>query len=162
MAKVKSSLLAVYLGVTAEATSYSRVGSNCESLSINLNPTETDYTDVTKDTTQTDLESYKVTIEGSGKFEQGDAVYDLFYKAYRGQLVLDAAKFPMCIVHIWDSNKADLYTGTTLVINSITLTGAGALEVDFKLSANNSPEDGTAVLAGSNNATCTFTATVTP
>lgn len=160
MAKVKSSLMAVYLGVTAEAESYSRVGANCESLTVNLNPTETDYADVTMDVTQTDLESYKVTVEGTGKYDKGDPIYELFYKLYRGQTVLDDAKFPLLIVHRFDENKADLYENTTVVLNSINLTGAESLEVDFKLSTNASPKAGTATVQASDNyKTATFTPT---
>lgn len=160
MAKVKSSLLAVYAGVTADAESYSRVGANCESLTVNLNPTETDYADVTMDTTQTDLEQYKVTVEGSGKYDKGDPIYELFYSFYRGQKVLDDAKVPMLIVHRFDDNKADLYSDTTVTINSITLTGASALEVDFKFSANVTPTAGTATLSKTTKDydTATFTA----
>ena len=157
MPKVKSSLMAVYLGVTKDAETYSRVGANVESLSINLNPTETTYADVTMDVEQTDLESYKVTVEGSGKYDSGDPIYELFYKLYRKQLVLDEAKFPMLIVHRWDDNKADLYTDTTVVLNSITLNGAQSMEVDFKLSSNMSPKAGTGtVSAGDNYKTATF------
>lgn len=160
MAKVKSSLMAVYLGVTAEAESYSRVGANCESLTVNLNPTETDYADVTMDVTQTDLESYKVTVEGTGKYDKGDPIYELFYKLYRGQTVLDEAKFPLLIVHRFDENKADLYENTTVVLNSINLTGAESLEVDFKLSTNASPKAGTATVSAADNyKTATFQAT---
>lgn len=159
MAKVKSSLMAVYLGVTADATEYVRVGANCESLTVNLNPTETDYADVTMDVTQTDLESYKVTVEGSGKYDKGDPIYELFYKLYRNQTVLDDAKFPLLIVHRFDENKADLYENTTVVLNSINLTGAESLEVDFKLSTNASPKAGVATVAASDNyKTATFTA----
>lgn len=144
--KVKSSLMAVYLGVTANANTYNRVGANCESLTVNLNPTETDYADVTMDVTQTDLESYKVTVEGTGKYAKGDPIYELFYKLYRGQIVLDDAKFPLLIVHRFDNNKADLYENTTVVLNSINLTGAESLEVDFKLSCNASPKAGLATV----------------
>lgn len=144
--KVKSSLMAVYLGVTANATTYYRVGANCESLTVNLNPTETDYADVTMDVPQTDLESYKVTVEGTGKYAKGDLIYELFYKLYRGQTVLDDAKFPLLIVHRFDGNKADLYENTTVVLNSINLTGAESLEVDFKLSCNASPKAGIATV----------------
>lgn len=144
--KVKSSLLAVYLGVTVNADTYNRVGANCESLTVNLNPTETDYADVTMDVTQTDLESYKVTVEGTGKYAKGDPIYELFYKLYRGQTVLDDAKFPLLIVHRFDGNKADLYENTTVVLNSINLTGAESLEVDFKLSCNASPKAGVATV----------------
>lgn len=144
--KVKSSLMAVYLGVTVDAETYNRVGANCESLTVNLNPTETDYADVTMDVTQTDLESYKVTVEGTGKYAKGDPIYELFYKLYRGQIVLDDAKFPLLIVHRFDDNKADLYENTTVVLNSINLTGAESLEVDFKLSCNASPKAGIATV----------------
>lgn len=158
MAKIKSSLMAVYLGVTAEASEYARVGANCESLTVNLNPTETDYADVTMDVTQTDLESYKVTVEGSGKYDKGDPIYELFYKLYRNQTVLDDAKFPLLIVHRFDENKADLYENTTVVLNSINLTGAESLEVDFKLSTNASPKAGVATVTASDNyKTATFT-----
>lgn len=159
MAKVKSSLMAVYLGVTKDAESYSRVGANCESLTINLNPTETDYADVTMDVEQTDLESYKVTVEGSGKYDKGDPIYELFYSLYRGQKVLDDAKFPMLIVHRFDEDKADLYEDTTVVLNSINLNGAQSMEVDFKLSTNSSPKAGTGTVSASDNyKTATFTA----
>lgn len=159
MAKVKSSLMAVYLDTEGSGSKYNRVGANCESLTINLNPTETDYADVTMDVTQTDLESYKVTVEGSGKYDKGDPVYDLFLDLYRGQKVLDDAKFNMLLVHRFDENKADLYEGTTVVLNSITLTGAESLEVDFKLSANTSPKSGTATVEASDNfKTATFEA----
>lgn len=155
--KVKSSLMAVYLGVTADATTYDRVGANCESLTVNLNPTETDYADVTMDVTQTDLESYKVTVEGTGKYAKGDPIYELFYKLYRGQVVLDDAKYPLLIVHRFDDNKADLYENTTVVLNSINLTGAESLEVDFKLSCNASPKAGSAtVTAADDYKTATF------
>lgn len=158
MSKVKSSLMAVYLGVTKDAESYSRVGANCESLTINLNPTETEYADVTMDTPQTDLESYKVTVEGTGKYDKGDPIYELFYKLYRGQLVLDEAKFPLLIVHRFDENKADLYPDTTVVLNSINLTGAESMEVDFKLSCNNSPKAGVGTVSEADNyKTATFT-----
>lgn len=156
--KVKSSLMAVYLGVTVNAETYNRVGANCESLTVNLNPTETDYADVTMDVTQTDLESYKVTVEGTGKYAKGDPIYELFYKLYRGQIVLDDAKFPLLIVHRFDDNKADLYKDTTVVLNSINLTGAESLEVDFKLSCNTSPKAGVAaVKADDDYKTATFT-----
>ena len=148
--KVKSSLMAVYLGVTVDAETYNRVGANCESLTVNLNPTETDYADVTMDVTQTDLESYKVTVEGTGKYAKGDPIYELFYKLYRGQIVLDDAKFPLLIVHRFDNNKADLYENTTVVLNSINLTGAESLEVDFKLSCNASPKAGIATVPVAN------------
>lgn len=155
--KVKSSLMAVYLGVTVDAKAYNRVGANCESLTVNLNPTETDYADVTMDVTQTDLESYKVTVEGTGKYAKGDPIYELFYKLYRGQIVLDDAKFPLLIVHRFDDNKADLYENTTVVLNSINLTGAESLEVDFKLSCNASPKAGSAtVTAADDYKTATF------
>lgn len=155
--KVKSSLMAVYLGVTVGAETYNRVGANCESLTVNLNPTETDYADVTMDVTQTDLESYKVTVEGTGKYAKGDPIYELFYKLYRGQIVLDDAKFPLLIVHRFDNNKADLYENTTVVLNSINLTGAESLEVDFKLSCNASPKAGNAtVTAADDYKTATF------
>lgn len=155
--KVKSSLMAVYLGVTVDAETYNRVGANCESLTVNLNPTETDYADVTMDVTQTDLESYKVTVEGTGKYAKGDPIYELFYKLYRGQIVLDDAKFPLLIVHRFDDNKADLYENTTVVLNSINLTGAESLEVDFKLSCNASPKAGIAtVTAADDYKTATF------
>lgn len=155
--KVKSSLMAVYLGVTVGADTYNRVGANCESLTVNLNPTETDYADVTMDVTQTDLESYKVTVEGTGKYAKGDPIYELFYKLYRGQIVLDDAKFPLLIVHRFDDNKADLYENTTVVLNSINLTGAESLEVDFKLSCNASPKAGIAtVKADDDYKTATF------
>lgn len=155
--KVKSSLMAVYLGVTVDANTYNRVGANCESLTVNLNPTETDYADVTMDVTQTDLESYKVTVEGTGKYAKGDPIYELFYKLYRGQIVLDDAKFPLLIVHRFDDNKADLYENTTVVLNSINLTGAESLEVDFKLSCNASPKAGIAtVKAADDYKTATF------
>lgn len=155
--KVKSSLMAVYLGVTVDAETYNRVGANCESLTVNLNPTETDYADVTMDVTQTDLESYKVTVEGTGKYAKGDPIYELFYKLYRGQIVLDDAKFPLLIVHRFDDNKADLYENTTVVLNSINLTGAESLEVDFKLSCNASPKSGIAtVTAADDYKTATF------
>lgn len=155
--KVKSSLMAVYLGVTVDAETYNRVGANCESLTVNLNPTETDYADVTMDVTQTDLESYKVTVEGTGKYAKGDPIYELFYKLYRGQIVLDDAKFPLLIVHRFDDNKADLYENTTVVLNSINLTGAESLEVDFKLSCNASPKAGIATVAAADDyKTATF------
>lgn len=155
--KVKSSLMAVYLGVTVDAKIYNRVGANCESLTVNLNPTETDYADVTMDVTQTDLESYKVTVEGTGKYAKGDPIYELFYKLYRGQIVLDDAKFPLLIVHRFDDNKADLYENTTVVLNSINLTGAESLEVDFKLSCNASPKAGIATVpAADDYKTATF------
>lgn len=155
--KVKSSLMAVYLGITADAETYYRVGANCESLTVNLNPTETDYADVTMDVTQTDLESYKVTVEGTGKYAKSDPIYELFYKLYRGQIVLDAAKFPLLIVHRFDDNKADLYENTTVVLNSINLTGAESLEVDFKLSCNASPKAGVAIVeAADDYKTATF------
>lgn len=158
MSKVKSSLMAVYLGVTKDAESYSRVGANCESLTINLNPTETEYADVTMDVKQTDLESYKVTVEGTGKYDKGDPIYELFYKLYRKQLVLDEAKFPLLIVHRFDSNKADLYPDTTVVINSINLQGAESMEVDFKLSSNRSPQSGVGSVSEEDNyKTATFT-----
>lgn len=160
--KVKSSLMAVYLGVTVDANTYNRVGANCESLTVNLNPTETDYADVTMDVTQTDLESYKVTVEGTGKYAKGDPIYELFYKLYRGQIVLDDAKFPLLIVHRFDNNKADLYENTTVVLNSINLTGAESLEVDFKLSCNASPKAGIATLKAEDDyKTATFALDIT-
>lgn len=153
MSKVKSSLMAVYVGTTidAENQEYNRVGANCESLTINLNPTETDYADVTMDVTQTDLESYKVTVEGTGKYDKGDPVYEMFYRMYRGQVVLDEAKLPLLIVHRFDENKADLYEGSTIVLNSINLTGAESLEVDFKISTNSSPIAGVATVTADDN-----------
>lgn len=155
--KVKSSLLAVYLKTDALEDSYNRVGASCESLTVNLNPEETESADVTMDVKQTDLESYKVTVEGSGKYLKGDPVYELFYKLYRGQLVLDDAKFDMLLVHRFDEDKADLYEKTTVVLNSITLTGAESLEVDFKLSSNSSPVAGKATVSASDNyKTATF------
>lgn len=156
--KVKSSLLAVYLGASSAATTYNRVGANCESLNVNLNPTETEYADVTMDVKQTDLESYKVTVEGSGKYDKDDPVYEIFYNFYRNQVVLDNAKLPLLIVHRFDEDAADLYEDTTVVINSITLTGAESLEVDFKLSTNASPKSGIAYVSSADNyKTATFT-----
>ena len=55
----------------------------------------------------------------------------------------------MLIVHRFDENKADLYENTTVVLNSINLTGAESLEVDFKLSTNASPKAGTATVSAS-------------
>ena len=160
MAKIKSSLLGIYLGVTKEADSYSRVGSNCESATVNMNPTENDYADITMDTRQTDLESYKVTVEASGVFDKQDPVYDLFYDMYRGQKVLDDARLPMVIVHMFDNNKADLYEDSTVTVNSLELTGAEAISVDFKISANRAPIAGTATLSKGvkDKDTATFTA----
>lgn len=156
--KVKSSNFGVYLGAKADADTLARVGVNVETMTVNLNPTTTDYADVTMDVRQTDLESYKVTVEGTGKFDPDDPAYEVFYQFYRKQTVLDDARLPMCIVHMFDdgSNSSDMYKDTTTVVNSITLNGAAALEVSFTLSTNVSPVAGTATLTN-NNKTATFT-----
>lgn len=158
MAKVKSSLIGVYLGVTPQATEYNRVGYFVESLSVNMNPTETDYADVTMDTQATDLESYKPTIEASGKLDKDDPVYKLFVQLYRKQKVLDEAQFPVVIVHLYDDgpDTADLYESATVVVNSIGLNGAAPAEIDFKISMNSSPVAGTATMGENNKVITAF------
>lgn len=160
MAKVKTSLMAIYLGPVMGATSFNRVGSNCESATVNMNPTTTEYADITMDVKQTDLDSYKVSVEASGKFDKDDPAYDLFYQLYLQQAVLDDAKRPLLIVHRFDNNRAQLYKDATVSINNFTLTGAESLEVDFAISANSSPVNGYATLSqGDNYKTATFTET---
>lgn len=162
MAKVKSSSMGVYLKASKEGEVYNRVGANCSSLSINFNPVENEYADVTTDVTKTELEGYKVSVEGSGKYEKGDPIYELFHKLHTKMAVLDDAKFPMLLVYRYDNDKANLFEDATVTINSINLAGSETLEVDFKISANCNPVEGTATLKLDDNfKTAKFTKTVT-
>lgn len=149
--KVKSSMYSVYLGTEPDASTYHRVGASCESLTVNYNPSTSEYADVTMDVKQTTLDSYKVSVEGTGKYEKGDPIYELFYSLGRSQAVLDDANFPLLIVYRFDNDAADLYKNTTVQISSFNLTGAESLEVGFTLSTNESPIHGTATVSSSDN-----------
>lgn len=146
--KVQSNLMAVYLKTSSEATTYNRVGSNCESLSINLNTEETSYADVTMATPQTDISSYKTEVEGTGKFQSGDPVYDFFLALWRQNKTGNAARADMIIAFrfIEDATthecKADLYEGSSVSLTSFELTGADLMEVSFKISANTNATPG--------------------
>ena len=82
--KVNSSLIAVYLKPNQDNAEgkYYRVGSNCESLTINNNAEEEDIADVTMEVKQSKLKSVKWTIEGSGDYDDTDKVYGIFYDLF--------------------------------------------------------------------------------
>lgn len=150
--KVQSNLMAVYLK-TAERTpqTYDRVGSNCESLSINLNTETTEYADVTMDTKQTDVSSYKTTVEGTGKFQSGDPVYDFFLDLYRKNKTGNSSRADMIIAYRFNEDasthecEADMFEDSTVSLTSFELTGADLMEVSFQIQANTSAKAGTVI-----------------
>lgn len=156
--KVQSNLLAVYLQDSNTETQYDRVGSNCESLSINLNTETTEYADVTMATKQTDISAYKTTVEGTGKFQSGDPVYDLFLSLWRDNKTGNSARKDMIIAYRFREDSsvagkcdADLYEGTSVSLTSFELTGADLMEVSFQLAANTTAIKGTIVCNSADN-----------
>lgn len=155
--KVQSNLLAVYLRDQTTTTQFDRVGSNCESLSINLNTEETEYADVTMATKQTDISSYKTVVEGTGKFQSGDPVYDFFLKLWRENKTGNSAREDMLIAFRFmeDSTThecyADLYEDASVALTSFELTGADLMEVSFTISANSEAKAGTVVCNSADN-----------
>ena len=159
--KVSSHLIAVYLKPNKEnaAGKYYRVGSNCESLTINNNAEEEDIADVTMEVKQSKLKSVKWTIEGSGDYDDTDEVYGIFYDLFTSQAVLDAAKCDALLVFRNKNNEAFEISKATVVVNSFALTGADSATVDFKISQNEAPKKGTATVSADDNyKTATFTA----
>lgn len=160
MSKVLSDKVAVYIKTTSTATSMNRVGVFMDTLTINMNPTETEVGDVTEPVKGTDLESYKPSIDGTGKYDGDDPVYKLFKDCWREQRVLGDALYDVAVGYLFEDgtlSHADMYEGTTVVINSITLNAAAAFEVGVKLSMNKPPVKGSLTLSN-NNKTATFTA----
>lgn len=159
--KVSSHLIAVYLKPNAdnEDGKYYRVGSNCESLTINNNAEEEDVADVTMEVKQSKLKSVKWTIEGSGDYDDTDKVYGIFYDLFTSQAVLDKAKCDALLVFRNKNNEAFEIAKATVVVNSFALTGADSATVDFKISQNEAPVKGTATVSADDNyKTATFTA----
>lgn len=156
--KVQSNLMAVYLK-TAERTpqTYDRVGSNCESLSINLNTETTEYADVTMDTKQTDISSYQTTIEGTGKFQSGDPVYDYFLSLWEDGKTGNASRADMIIAKRFQEDasthecNALMFEDSTVSLTSFELTGADLMEVSFQIMANTSAKKGTVICNSADN-----------
>lgn len=156
--KVQSNLMAVYLKTaTSTPQTYDRVGSNCESLSINLNTETTEYADVTMDTVQTDISSYQTTIEGTGKFQSGDAVYDYLLGLWEAGATGDSARADMIIAKRFQEDStthecnALMFADSTVSLTSFELTGADMMEVSFQIAANTSPTAGTVVCNSADN-----------
>lgn len=159
--KVGSHLMAVYLdtGHKEGGTTpvYDRVGSNCESLSINLNTETTEYSDVTMDTAQSDISAYKTTIEGTGKYQDGDPVYDYFLGLWEDNKTGNSSRADMYIAKRFQEDatthecNALLFEDTTVSLSSFELTGADLMEVSFTLAANTSPKKGTVICNESDN-----------
>lgn len=154
--KVKSDLMAVYLDVGVTDT-YNRVGSNCESLSINLNAETTEYADVTMPTAQTDVSSYQTTIEGTGKFQSGDPVYDYLLQLWENGATGNAARADMIIAKRFQEDatthqcNALLFEDSTVTLTSFELTGADLMEVSFSIAANDTAKKGTIVCNAADN-----------
>ncbi len=163
MAKIKATAIGVYLknSVTAEGeATYCRVGTNMETLTLNNNPEENSYGDVTQATKQTDYESNAPTVEGTGVYTDTDPVYKELFDMYYKQAVLDDAKRDVLVVYMFEGEdgayKAQEFPGTTVVVNSLTLNGASTVDIDLKFSMNVDAVLGTASLTA-NNSIATFT-----
>lgn len=154
--KVQSNLMAVYLDVGVAST-FNRVGSNCESLSINLNTETTEYADVTMDTKQTDISSYQTSIEGTGKFQSGDPVYDYLLKLWEDGATGNAARADMIIAKRFQEDatthecKALMFEDSTISLTSFELTGADLMEVSFQIAANTTGKKGTIICNAADN-----------
>lgn len=156
--KVMSDLMAVYLKTAVRSPqTYDRVGTNCESLSINLNTEETEYADVTMPTKQTDISSYKTDIEGTGKFQSGDPVYDFFLDLWESNKTGNSSRADMIVAKRFQEDatthecNALLFEDSTVSLTSFELTGADLMEVSFKISANTTAKKGTVVCNSADN-----------
>lgn len=165
--KVKSDLMAVYLDVGVAST-FNRVGSNCESLSINLNAETTEYADVTMPTAQTDVSSYQTTIEGTGKFQSGDPVYDYLLQLWENGATGNAARADMIIAKRFQEDatthecNALMFEDSTITLTSFELTGADLMEVSFQIAANDTAKKGTVICNAADNYKTAASWTPTP
>lgn len=161
--KVKSSNLQVFLGVTAEATTGSRVGAGMDGLTVNPNPQTEEYGDVVSDTSTTDVTGYTVSIEGTGRVLKGNPVYDKVLELFRNKATLSDAELPVWIAYVFngkgkvtptDSSEqvsdvydVDYYEAAAVSLSSIELSSNGAaLQFGITINCNVDPVKGGAKL----------------
>lgn len=161
--KVKSSNIQVYLGVTAEATTGSRVGAGMDGLTINPNPQTEEYGDVVSDTSTTDVTGYTVSIEGTGRVLKGNPVYDKVLELFRNKATLSDAELPVWIAYVFNGKgkttptsegvavegtyDADYYEAAAVSLSSIELSSNGAaLQFGITINCNVDPVKGGAKL----------------
>lgn len=148
MGKIKRSLIASFLNTgTAEAPKYSLIGEGVTEQTISYNPQTSEETYIHQDSGNTDIESYKPTINNPMTAIKGDEVFEYVDEVRMKRKVLDEAVTDVVIVYLYKEATGGAYPAEknqcAVQIDDFGGAGGESAKLNFTLNLQGDPIRGT-------------------
>lgn len=148
MGKIKRSLIASFLNTgTAETPKYSLIGDGVTEQTISYNPQTSEETYIHQDSGNTDIESYKPTINNPMTAIKGDEVFEYVDDIRVKRKVLDEAVTDIVIVYLYKDATGSAYPAEknrcAVQIDDFGGAGGESAKLNFTLNLQGDPIQGT-------------------
>ena len=148
MGKIKRSLIASFLNTGAvETPKYSLIGDGVTEQTISYNPQTSDETYIHQDSGNTDIESYKPTINNPMTAIKGDEVFEYVDDIRVKRKVLNEAVTDVVIVYLYKDAIGSVYPAEknqcAVQIDDFGGAGGESAKLNFTLNLQGDPIQGT-------------------
>lgn len=145
--KLKRTLLATFLNTgVAETPEWSLIGAGVTEQTISYNPQTSDETYINQDTGETDVESYKPTINNPMTAIKGDPVFEYVDDIRIQRKVLGECVTDMLIVYMYKDAETGKYPAEKnrcgVQVDDFGGEGGGKLKLTFALNLQGDPVHG--------------------
>lgn len=135
MARQARSKWAVYMDTSEVPATplYNLVGIYTEELTLSLNPTSNEYSDVTSEVTEKVIEGYSPTIEVSTKVNPTNPVFEVVNSIRRELKTMDDTITTVLLVDLWEETNPTQLFNASIEVTSFGGKGLESLGIDYTL-----------------------------